>query len=72
MIAKEKALELVDRYCRTKLDNGIIGIYQPLAKQCALICVDENISLLKAYSNFFIAEEQRIFLNEVKQEINKL
>jgi len=64
MIAKEKALELVDRYCRTKLDNGIIGIYQPLAKQCALICVDE---ILEFHDRIDVK-----YWNEVKQEINKL
>ena len=64
MIAKEKAKELVDRYCRTKLDNGIIGIYQPLAKQCALICVDELIK------NATWKDES--YYKEVKQEINIL
>jgi hypothetical protein len=65
MTSKEKALELVDTYCRAKLDNGIIGIYQPLAKQCALICVDE---MLAFDLRFFDIE----FLKEVKQEIEKL
>ena len=61
MTAKEKALELFDRFqwkgdvARMSLDNS---------KQCALICVDE------------ILEEcldiKESYWQEVKQEINKL
>tara|TARA_R110002124_G_scaffold4623_1_gene27862 strand:- start:211 stop:420 length:210 start_codon:yes stop_codon:yes gene_type:complete len=69
MTPKEKALELVDTYCRAKLDNGIIGIYQPLAKQCALICVDEMIG---NYEEKYKYCKSKQFLEEVKQEINKL
>ncbi len=73
MTPKEKALELVDTYCRAKLDNGIIGIYQPLAKQCALICVDEILQTIPeevmSYKPFMMNTD---YWQEVKQEINKL
>ena len=72
MEAKEKAKELVDRYCNAKLNNGIVGIYQPLAKQCALICVDEKIESLLPYAGFFDVKKDIEELEKVKQEIEKL
>ena len=71
MTPKEKALELVDTYCRAKLDNGIIGIYQPLAKQCALICVDE---ILESHYKVLVGVMPKAYdyWQEVKQEINKI
>ena len=69
MTAKEKALELVSKMCLLDYrDENII-----IAKQCALICVDE-----------ILKENERInqgglfptpltgYWREVKQEINKL
>jgi hypothetical protein len=70
MTSKEKALELVDTYCRAKLDNGIIGIYQPLAKQCALICVDEILEALEHHT--WQNKDWIRYYKEVKEEINKL
>jgi len=73
MEAKEKAKELVDRYCNAKLNNGIVGIYQPLAKQCALICVDEmqeHAQMIETpYEGYSNPYE---YLKRVKQEIEKL
>tara|TARA_R110002167_G_scaffold4954_3_gene23141 strand:+ start:1385 stop:1597 length:213 start_codon:yes stop_codon:yes gene_type:complete len=70
MEAKEKAKELVDRFCKAKLNNGIIGIYQPLAKQCALICVDE---ILESYNTLiYYPEDLKEYWKEIKQEISKL
>ena len=63
MTAKEKALELVSKMCLLDYrDENII-----IAKQCALICVDEMLEEL--------GEELKLAYNywqEVKQEINKL
>ena len=72
MTPKEKALELVDTYCRAKLDNGIIGIYQPLAKQCALICVDVILNDVGAKDWELDTGTNTNYWKEVKQEINKL
>jgi hypothetical protein len=58
MTAREKASQLiVDYQMKCKSLN-----YDE-AKQCALIAVDEIISLVGRYSNYW---------QEVKQEINKL
>ena len=74
MVAKEKAKELVEKYLKK------IGPYhaetktKELAKQSALICVDEvleNISpkRISAYNPFMMNTD---YWQEVKQEINKI
>ena len=66
MTAKEKAIELVDRFkYRTIRGTEFEAMSISLAKQCALICVDE---ILEFDLRFFDIE----FLKEVKQEIEKL
>jgi hypothetical protein len=70
MTAKEKARELVDKYRVLLMDDGEdYGeeiLVSMLSKQCALIAVDEILSL-------FISEcEDTRYWNEVKQEIAKL
>ena len=61
MEAKEKAIELVERYSFLEPEE---------AMQCAEICVDEIIEALEhhAWQNRDLIE----YYNEVKQEINKL
>ena len=65
MSAKEKAIELVDRYSE-------LGIGHPtsllLAKQCALIAVDEILSM-KIVRKDDLTDE---YWEEVKQEIINL
>ena len=61
MIAKEKAIELVDRFWSCQIKEN--------AKQCALICVDE---MLGNYEEKYKYCKSKQFLEEVKQEINKL
>ena len=74
MVAKEKAKELVEKYLKK------IGPYhaetktKELAKQSALICVDEvleNISekQVSTYNPFMMNTD---YWQEVKQEINKI
>ena len=69
MTAKEKALQLVDKYAdkaaeRTDFDYDI---------QCALICVDEILKNITeevlTYKPFVVNTD---YWQEVKQEINKL
>lgn len=72
MTAKEKARELVDKF----------RIHQPVwelkedAKQCALIAVDQMISVLPFTdintSLGKYCEKERAYLEQVKQEIQKL
>jgi hypothetical protein len=71
MTPKEKAEELVDKfYPRATSYSSDRKNQNENAKQCALIAVDELIKLyeiLKPHRGFKIS-----YLDEVKQEINKL
>jgi hypothetical protein len=60
MTAKEKAEDLVDSFLRDGYD---IVMHTRLAKRCALIAVDEIISIVGSYSNYW---------QEVKHEIINL
>ena len=83
MDSKEKAKELVDRFLEetpvkdfTKLtveesSNELLRDLQ-VAKQCALICVDEKIKTLESWRRSYMGKEQIEYLKEVKQEIEKL
>ena len=73
MTPKEKAKELIDTYrYALSIPNSPLGDYKDnIAKQCALIAIDEMID----FSMYTIPEvKESIFnyLNEVKQEIEKL
>lgn len=65
MTPKEKAINLVEMFDETLtyLES------KNKAKQCALICIDE---MLGNYEEKYKYCESRQFLEEVKQEINKL
>jgi hypothetical protein len=67
MTPKEKAIELVG-----KLFDSIFPSYDAneLAKQCALIAVDEILEIVASDDSAIIVELQ--FWQEVKQEIEKL
>jgi hypothetical protein len=62
MNSKEKAKELVDKFKLSTGANTKINIY--VAKQCALIAVDEILE--------HCYEVMKPFWQEVKQEIEKL
>jgi hypothetical protein len=71
MTPKEKATELVKKYVQFKIDgqHRIFGI--ELSKQCALIAVDEILSI----GNIGIVELRSAYMEwweEVKQELEKL
>jgi hypothetical protein len=75
MTPKEKADELVDKFCEYSHTEFIPykGGYQKdsqikNAKQCALIAVDEIIPIIDPETNFKTWE----FYKQVKQEIEKL
>lgn len=80
MDAKEKAKELVDKYRLEVLQRKYeVNEYKiiELAKQCALICVDDKIKTHKEARKGFsggseLWNEQLKELQEVKQEIEKL
>ena len=75
MVAKEKAKELVEKYLKKRVERiDILEKLSELAKQSALICVDEvleNISekQVSTYNPFMMNTD---YWQEVKQEINKL
>jgi hypothetical protein len=64
MTPKEKAVELYEKMRREE--------YHLPAKWCALVAVDEQISLLLSLSPYMAFPNQVTYLQEVKQEIEKL
>ena len=71
---KEKAKELVDRFLKLMPSTDDIGFGQiEVAKQCALICVDEmqeHAQMIETpYEGYSNPYE---YLKRVKDEINKL
>lgn len=67
MTPKEKARELVEKY------HDEFGMLWYLAKQCALVAVDEITEALENEENVYLIDSSYIdFWNEVKQEIEKL
>ena len=70
MTAKEKAEELVLRYLRIN-NNTKEWFNLHIAKQCALIAVDEILFVLEFNLDFKMIRSIEYYL-EVKQEIKKL
>ena len=75
MTEKDKAKELVERYLKKIIELAYAETKsKELAKQCALICVDEMLEF--AYNIEWEKKEDALykmkFLKEVKQEIEKL
>ena len=67
MKAKDKAKELVEKHLKKIIELAYAETKtKELAKQCALICVDEMLKQPQA------SDKQLNFLIEVKQEIKKL
>jgi hypothetical protein len=66
MTTKEKAEELVQRF--NVLQTFIEGFAYEHAIECALIAVDEIISVIDPENNF----KSYMYWKEVKQEIQKL
>lgn len=67
MTEKDKAKELVDRFCKHQSDDYPNSDEDYHAKKCALICVDEILDAVTT-----IADKKFDFYTEVKQEIEKL
>ena len=80
MTVKEKAKELVDRFymgddfpveCGTYCQGGTPS-YIGIAKQCALICVDEMESFYKDIMRIGTSKQMLYYFNEIRKEIQKL
>jgi len=69
MTPEEKAKELVDKYYQKCADSSYPD---DMAKDCALIAVDQTLEETDTYYDTLIASERKLFLEEVKQEIEKL
>ncbi len=79
---KEKAKELVDKFINIDIEyndslegNCFMTMTKLNAKECALIAVDEMIAFVKhafSYINIELATPSIVYLEEVKQEIEKL
>ena len=67
---KEKAKELFSKYQNIYLTEGSMGIDDELAKQCALIAIDEIISIKLLW--FQKDTEHLDFWKEVKEELLKM
>jgi len=75
MTAEEEAKELVDKFYHEQIECLKYATVM-LAKQCALICVDEKINEIKILIEMFGKElapftARLIYLSKVKQEILK-
>lgn len=71
MTPKEKAKELVLKFRQLPPSSPYTGVGDGEAKQCALIAVDEIINSV-VITDLTTAENQFIYWQEVKQEIQKL
>jgi hypothetical protein len=74
MTVKEKAQELLSTYrFALSIPNAPLGEYKDnIAKQCALIAVDEISWILNEISYNADIDSEMYFYNQVKQEIEKL
>jgi hypothetical protein len=77
MTPKEKAKNLVDRYSTyVVMWSGGIEVETQNVKQCALIAVDEMLTIVKSYEKqnckLLMDNMKILYWHEVKQEIEKL
>ena len=68
MESKETAIELYNKFYNTSSHPHHVETRQQIAKQCALIAVDEIIKELKNFGLKYSIE----WWEEVKQELEKL
>ena len=72
MTPKDKALDLCGDFYAIKSNEPDYGIEWEMAKQCALIVVDEIIEEVREYCDDNFHQDRLIYWQEVKQEIEKL
>lgn len=66
MTPKEKAEELIDKFANAKSEDGYINTNKYRHKQCALITVDEVLSVP------YLLKSEKYFYTQVKQEIENI
>jgi hypothetical protein len=69
MTPKEKAIELYNNFYNTSSHPHHVESRQQFAKQCTLIAVDEILNVIIGSYDY---ELEKIYWQEVKQEIEKL
>ena len=80
MTPQEKAERLVDKYVEMEYLKDFQGMYFPLAKQCALIAVDEILKAIPSElldidnegDSYYYINDDVDYWQKVKQEIEKL
>ena len=72
MTPKEKATELFEKMLSTDKVDNYSFVSNNVAKQCALIAVDECIDMLMTMNKYMLFPKQVIYWQEVKQEIINL
>jgi hypothetical protein len=78
MTAKDKAKQLVNKfYSKTDSEGVIFCVNWSSAKECALIAVDEVLNVLPQHEYLedrdeYCENRERLYWQEVKQEIQKL
>jgi hypothetical protein len=72
MTPKEKAMQMTEKYIAPTMDRRLCGYIQSIlvAKQCALIAVDELLSETEEFDGMRVINNP--YWLEVKQEIEKL
>ncbi len=68
MSRKDQAIELIDKM----LFTDIVDMTSFCAKQCAIICIDEQLKVLRQWGGSFMGKQQVNELLEIKEELNKL
>jgi len=58
METKKKAKQLIQKYLVAYKDTVIGEFYFNRAKECALICVEENVVALQPWKNSYMGREQ--------------
>ncbi len=72
MEAKKKAQDLIDKFDYPNIPTGLMSVER---KQCALICINEQIDYIENEMIGFDYNIRKVYieeLNEIKQEIEKL
>lgn len=72
MTPKDKAQGLMESFYGIMLPEENPNIRMDRAKQCALLCVDEILSMCEWYERRYKTKTVPEYWQEVKQEIEKL
>ena len=70
---KKKAKQLIDKYINIASTLTTDEFSQEIiAKQCALICIDETITSLRTWENSYMGREQILYFFKIKEELEAI